>query len=92
MPGTCPLLPGLVNGHSHSFQRLIRGVAEHAGPNGDDFWAWRNTMYIAASSSLTPDELFDVARMAFLEMVLSGMTTVGEFHYVHRQPDGASVS
>ena len=88
MPGQA-LLPGLVNGHSHSFQRLIRGVAEHCGANGDDFWAWRNTMYRAASS-LEPNELFDVARMAFLEMALSGITAVGEFHYVHRQPDGAA--
>ena len=83
------MLPGLVNAHSHSFQRLIRGVAEHCGANGDDFWAWRNTMYRAASS-LAPDELFDVARMAFLEMALSGITAVGEFHYVHRQPDGSA--
>lgn len=83
------LLPGLVNGHSHSFQRLIRGVAEHCGANGDDFWAWRNTMYRAASS-LEPDELFDVARMAFLEMALSGITAVGEFHYVHREAGGAA--
>jgi formimidoylglutamate deiminase len=82
------ILPGLVNAHSHTFQRLIRGVAEHCGPNGDDFWAWRNTMYHAADS-LSPDDLFDVARMAFLEMVLSGITAVGEFHYVHRQPDGS---
>jgi formimidoylglutamate deiminase len=87
MPGKA-LLPGLVNGHSHTFQRLIRGVAEHCGANGDDFWAWRNTMYRAASS-LEPDELFDVARMAFLEMALSGITAVGEFHYVHRAPDGS---
>jgi formimidoylglutamate deiminase len=86
LPGRA-LLPGLVNGHSHSFQRLIRGVAEHSGPNGDDFWAWRNTMYRAASS-LSPDELYDVARMAFLEMALAGVTAVGEFHYIHRQPDG----
>ena len=86
MPGKA-ILPGLVNGHSHSFQRLIRGVAEHCGPNGDDFWAWRNTMYRAASQ-LEPDEVFDVARMAFLEMALSGITAVGEFHYVHRRQDG----
>jgi formimidoylglutamate deiminase len=86
MPGKA-ILPGLVNGHSHSFQRLIRGVAEHCGPNGDDFWAWRNTMYRAASQ-LEPDEVFDVARMTFLEMALSGITAVGEFHYVHRQQDG----
>jgi len=87
MPGKA-VLPGLVNGHSHTFQRLIRGVAEHCGPNGDDFWAWRNTMYNAAAS-LTPADLYDVARMAFLEMALSGVTAVGEFHYVHRQKDGS---
>ena len=87
MPGKA-LLPGLVNAHSHSFQRLIRGAAEHRGPNGDDFWAWRNLIYQAASQ-LEPDDVFDVARMAFLEMALSGITAVGEFHYVHAQPDGA---
>ena len=81
------LLPGLVNAHSHSFQRLIRGVSEHAGPNGDDFWAWRNTMYQAASV-LDAGDVYDVARMAFLEMALAGITAVGEFHYVHRRPDG----
>jgi formimidoylglutamate deiminase len=86
MPGKA-LLPGMVNAHSHTFQRLIRGIAEHGGPNGDDFWAWRNTMYHAASR-LEPDDLFDVARMAFLEMALSGITAVGEFHYIHGQPDG----
>ncbi len=86
LPGKA-LLPGLVNGHSHSFQRLIRGVAEHGGPDGDDFWAWRNKMYSAAQK-LDPQDLFHVARMAFLEMVLSGITSVGEFHYVHRRPDG----
>ena len=83
------MLPGLVNGHSHTFQRLIRGVAEHRRVNGDDFWAWRNTMYRAASQ-LTPEELYDVARMAFLEMAFTGITAVGEFHYLHRQPDGTA--
>jgi formimidoylglutamate deiminase len=88
MPGRA-VLPGLVNGHSHSFQRLIRGAAEHGGPNGDDFWAWRNRMY-AAAAQLTPEQLYDVARMAFLEMALNGITTVGEFHYVHRDTDGTA--
>jgi formimidoylglutamate deiminase len=32
--------------------------------------------------------VYDVARMAFLEMVLAGTTTVGEFHYLHNAPDG----
>ncbi|MDF2434952.1 MAG: formimidoylglutamate deiminase [Mucilaginibacter sp.] len=81
------LLPGFVNAHSHAFQRLIRGKAESRAVSGRDFWSWRNTMYQAAAH-LSPEEMYDVARMCFLEMVRAGITTVGEFHYVHNQPDG----
>ncbi|HLH42445.1 MAG TPA: formimidoylglutamate deiminase [Bryobacteraceae bacterium] len=82
------LLPGLVNAHSHSFQRAIRARTEHrTGPGRDSFWTWRQAMYRAANR-LSPQDLFDVARMAFLEMLASGITTVGEFHYLHHAPDG----
>ena len=81
------LLPGFVNAHSHSFQRLIRGRAESRAVSGKDFWSWRNTMYQAATP-LSPEEVYDVARMCFLEMARSGITTVGEFHYLHNTPDG----
>jgi formimidoylglutamate deiminase len=81
------LLPGFVNAHSHSFQRLIRGRAESRAVSGRDFWSWRNTMYQAAAQ-LSPQDLYDVARMCFLEMVRAGITTVGEFHYLHNAPDG----
>jgi len=81
------LLPGFVNVHSHSFQRLIRGKSESRLISGRDFWSWRGTMYHAASQ-LDPQGVYDVARMAFLEMVLAGTTTVGEFHYLHNAPDG----
>jgi formimidoylglutamate deiminase len=86
LPGKA-LLPGLVNAHSHSFQRLIRGKAESRAASGRDFWSWRGTMYHAASQ-LDPQDVYDVARMAFLEMALAGITTVGEFHYLHNTPDG----
>jgi formimidoylglutamate deiminase len=86
LPGKA-LLPGFVNVHSHSFQRLIRGKSESRIISGKDFWSWRGTMYHAASQ-LNPQDVYDVARMAFLEMVLSGTTTVGEFHYLHNAPDG----
>lgn len=86
LPGRA-LLPGFVNAHSHSFQRLIRGKSESRARSGRNFWSWRGTMYHAAAS-LSPEEIYDVARMAFLEMVLAGTTTVGEFHYVHNAPDG----
>jgi formimidoylglutamate deiminase len=82
------LLPGFINAHSHSFQRLIRGRAESRAVSGKDFWSWRNTMYQAAAP-LSPEDLYDVARMCFLEMVRAGITTVGEFHYLHNAPDGS---
>jgi len=81
------LLPGFVNTHSHSFQRLIRGQSESRVMSGRDFWSWRGTMYHAAAQ-LDPQDVYDVARMAFLEMLLSGTTTVGEFHYLHNAPGG----
>jgi formimidoylglutamate deiminase len=86
LPGKA-LLPGFVNVHSHSFQRLIRGKSESRIVSGRDFWSWRGTMYHAASR-LEPQEVYDVARMAFLEMVLAGTTTVGEFHYLHNSGNG----
>jgi len=86
MPGKA-LLPGFINVHSHAFQRLIRGKSESRIVAGKDFWSWRGTMYHAAAN-LDPQQVYDVARMAFLEMVLAGTTTVGEFHYLHTAPDG----
>jgi formimidoylglutamate deiminase len=83
------LLPGLVNGHSHAFQRVLRGRTEHrSNPPGtprDSFWSWRESMYFAANR-LSAQGLYHASRMAFLEMVLGGITTVGEFHYLHGVP------
>ena len=56
-------------------------------PDRDTFWTWREAMYHAATR-LTPEDIYHVARMAFMEMLLSGITTVGEFHYLHHSPDG----
>jgi imidazolonepropionase-like amidohydrolase len=84
LPGKA-LLPGFVNVHSHSFQRLIRGKSESRAVAGKDFWSWRGTMYHAAAK-LEPKQVYDVACMAFLEMALAGTTTVGEFHYLHTAP------
>ncbi|MEP6568561.1 MAG: formimidoylglutamate deiminase [Acidobacteriota bacterium] len=83
------LLPGLINAHSHAFQRVIRGRTEYRTANdGDSFWTWREMMYSTALR-LTPEDVYDASRMAFLEMALSGITTVGEFHYLHHAPDGS---
>jgi formimidoylglutamate deiminase len=84
------LLPGLINAHSHAFQRVIRGRTEYRTANNkDSFWTWREMMYNAAAR-LIPEDVYDASRMAFLEMALSGITAVGEFHYLHHAPDGTA--
>lgn len=82
------MLPGMVDVHSHSFQRTIRGTVESRKKAGPNFWSWRDAMYRAAGR-FDPEELGTIARMAFVEMALTGITTVGEFHYVHRDRDGS---
>ena len=77
-------LPGFANAHSHAFHRALRGRT-HTGAG--DFWAWRERMY-AVAGRLDPDTYFALARATFAEMVLAGITCVGEFHYVHHRPDG----
>ena len=62
------LFPGLANAHSHSFQRLFRGRAEGRNVGGDTFWTWREQMYRAAGF-VSPDDVFEVARATFLEML-----------------------
>src|SRR2546430_914825 len=81
------MLPGMVNAHSHAFQRVIRGRTEYRTTDRDSFWTWREMMYSGATR-LSPEDIYDASRMAFLEMALSGITAVGEFHYLHHGPDG----
>jgi formimidoylglutamate deiminase len=83
------LFPGLANAHSHTFQRLFRGRAEGRAAGGDTFWTWREQMYRAAAF-VSPDDVYDIARAAFLEMACAGITLVGEFHYLHRDPSGGA--
>jgi formiminoglutamate deiminase len=77
-------LPGLANTHSHVFHRAIRGRTQAGAA---DFWQWRNVMYQAASR-LTPDNLYALARATYGEMLLAGITSVGECFYVRHQEDG----
>lgn len=77
-------MPGLVNTHSHVFHRAIRG---HAQSGVSDFWSWRALMY-AVAERVDPDTLYDLARATYAEMALSGITSVGEFFYLHHDDDG----
>jgi formimidoylglutamate deiminase len=82
-------IPAMVNVHSHAFQRDMRGAAERisAASAGDDFWSWRTAMFDTVAR-LDPESMRTVALAVYTEMVNAGYGSVGEFHYVHHQPDG----
>lgn len=77
-------LPGFANAHSHAFHRALRG---HTQAERGTFWTWRELMY-AVAGRLTPPSYHRLARAVFAEMVASGWTSVGEFHYLHHDPTG----
>jgi formiminoglutamate deiminase len=78
-------LPGLANAHSHAFQRALRGRTQQGSGS---FWTWREQMYRVADR-LDPESYLALARATYAEMALAGVTTVGEFHYLHHAPGGA---
>jgi formimidoylglutamate deiminase len=78
-------LPALATAHSHAFQRAMRGRAQR--PADNDFWTWRERMY-AIAAALTPESIHATSLVAYRELARAGVRTVGEFHYVHHQPDG----
>ncbi len=81
------LLPGFVIAHSHAFQRGLRGRGETFPAGAGSFWTWREAMYDLVGR-LDADELRALSLQCFREMRAAGITTVGEFHYVHhRDPD-----
>ena len=86
LPGVA-LLPGFVNSHSHVFQRALRGHTHRPLSKQDTFWSWRHAMY-AQAQKLNPDVLYVDALKTYREMLASGYTSVGEFHYIHHQLDG----
>ena len=82
-----PLLPGLVNAHSHAFQRAFAGLAEQRQTEADDFWSWRDRMY-AVALRITPAQLRAIAAQLYTELLQGGYTQVCEFHYLHHQVSG----
>ena len=82
------VLPGMVNLHSHAFQRALGGLTEVAGEGPDSFWTWRQLMYRFARN-ITPEHIEAIAAQLFSECLRHGYTSVCEFHYVQRDQDGA---
>ena len=82
-----PVLPGIPNVHSHSFQRAMAGLAEVRGHPTDDFWTWREEMYRLVRL-LEPEDVEAITAHLYIEMLKHGYTTVAEFHYLHNDRDG----
>jgi formiminoglutamate deiminase len=82
------VLPGFANAHSHAFHRALRGRTQHDTGGQGSFWTWRDQMY-GVAGTLDPDAYLALARATYAEMVLAGITHVGEFHYLHHAPGGA---
>ncbi|HUO85014.1 MAG TPA: formimidoylglutamate deiminase [Thermoanaerobaculia bacterium] len=76
------LLPGMISAHSHAFQRGLRGRGETFPATEGSFWSWREAMYELVTS-LDPEAFYGWTLRAFREMRRAGITTVGEFHYLH---------
>ena len=83
------VLPGMVNLHSHAFQRALGGLTERAGDGPDSFWTWRDLMYRFAAR-ITPEQIEAIAAQLFVECLRHGYTSLCEFHYLQRGPDGGS--
>jgi len=82
-----PAVPGMANLHSHAFQRAMAGLTERAGAGEDSFWTWRELMY-AFVGKITPEQIEAIAAQLYIEMLKTGYTAVGEFHYLHHDPQG----
>jgi formimidoylglutamate deiminase len=87
-PDATYVLPGMVNLHSHAFQRALGGLTETAGEGPDSFWTWRDLMYRFARH-ITPDHIEAIAAQLFSECLRHGYTSLCEFHYVQRDQHGA---
>ena len=73
------LVPGTLNAHNHSFQSMLRGIADDC-----DFFTWRDRALYGYTPYMDEEAVYQGARFAFAEMIRNGVTTVCDFFYIHR--------
>ncbi|NQZ26015.1 MAG: formimidoylglutamate deiminase [Colwellia sp.] len=83
------VIPGMVNCHSHAFQRAFAGFSEQGSEGQDSFWTWRKIMY-QFLALLTDVDAKNIAKQLYIEMLKMGYTRVAEFHYLHHDIDGST--
>tara|TARA_R110002124_G_scaffold115496_1_gene271360 strand:- start:3803 stop:5167 length:1365 start_codon:yes stop_codon:yes gene_type:complete len=81
------VIPGMVNCHSHAFQRAFAGFSEQGSEGQDSFWTWRNIMY-KFLGQLSSQDAEVIASQLYIEMLKMGYTRVAEFHYLHHDING----
>jgi formimidoylglutamate deiminase len=85
------VIPGMVNCHSHAFQRAFAGFSEQGSEGQDSFWTWRKIMY-KFLGQLTVEHAQVIASQLYIEMLKMGYTRVAEFHYLHHDINGETYS
>jgi len=82
-----PVIPGMVNLHSHAFQRSLVGRTGLKGATDDSFWSWREAMY-QQLGQMDPGIIEAITAYCYMELLQGGYTSVAEFHYLHHQAGG----
>jgi len=85
------VIPGMINCHSHAFQRAFAGFSEQGSEGKDSFWTWRKIMY-KFLAQLSSEDAQIIAQQLYIEMLKMGYTRVAEFHYLHHNIDGSEYS
>ena len=62
------VIPGMINCHSHAFQRAFAGFSEIKRTGDDSFWSWREVMY-RFLDKLGIEDVGIIARQLYLEML-----------------------
>ncbi len=80
-------IPAMANAHSHAFQLDLRGIGERSADPATTSGAGapRCTAWPARHD---PASMRAVGDRVYGQMAAAGYGAVGEFHYVHHQPDG----
>ncbi len=72
------VLPGLVNTHHHFYQTLTRA---HPQAINKELFDWLKALY-PLWARLTPEAMRLATRLALTELLMSGVTTTSDHHYV----------
>ena len=71
------VMPGFIDGHTHTCQQLLRGRTANEYP-----MVWTRIL-VPYESSLTPEDCYFSAKLACLEMIKSGTTAFAESGSTH---------